>query len=93
MRVNGFTVGECVRYAATELVITTVAGILLGLAIGIPLGYQIQLLMEATDIQTIRGADTISIVMSSLLTVLFSAGINALVLRQVKTLKLSEINS
>ena len=38
MRINGFTVKECVRYAAWDLFLTTVAGILLGMAVGGPLG-------------------------------------------------------
>ena len=91
MRINGFTVKECTRYAATELILTTIIGILLGLLLGAPLGYLIQKMMESSDVQLVRGADIWSIVLASLITMLFSAVINSIALRKVKTLKLSDI--
>ena len=91
MRINGFTVKECTRYAATELVVTTIVGILLGILVGAPLGYWIQRMMESTDIQQVRGADWRSILFSVLITALFSLIINGWALRKVKTLKLSDV--
>ena len=91
MRINGFSVKECTRYAATELIVTTVLGILLGLLVGSPLGYWIQKTMETADIQEVRGVDPWSIFWSILITAGFSLIINGLALRKVKTLKLSDI--
>ena len=91
MRINGFTVKECTRYAGTELIITTIVGILLGILLGAPLGYWIQIMMEASDIQQVRGADIRSILFSALITAGFSLIINGMALRKVRTLKLSDI--
>ena len=91
MRINGFTVKECTRYASTELIVTTIVGILLGLLVGSPLGYSIQEMMEASDVQLVRGVDIWSLLLSALITALFSLIINSLALRRVKTLKLSDI--
>ena len=91
MRINGYTAKECIRYAATELIVTTILGILIGLLIGTPLGYWIQLMMEMPDSQLVRGVNVGSILLSILITAIFSLIINSLALNKVKTLKLSDI--
>ncbi len=91
MRINGYTAKECIRYAATELIVTTILGILIGLLIGTPLGYWIQLMMEMPDSQLVRGVNVGSILFSILITAIFSLIINSLALNKVKTLKLSDI--
>lgn len=90
MRVNGFTTGECVRYAATELVITTVLGILIGVPVGRWLGYYVIRLTEQSFLQLDRTLDWRSVVFSILITAAFSLIINGIALSKVKDLKLSD---
>ena len=91
MRINGFTTKECVRYAAWDLIITTVVGTALGLVLGGVLGRKILCMMEQPYVQFVRDPDWRSFVLGGLITVAFSWVINAIALRRVKHLKLSDI--
>ena len=91
MRINGFTVKECVRYASQEMTVTTALGILLGLPVGAFFGYLVIRGSEADYMQFVRSIDLRSIVISALITALFSALINAHALRRIRTLKLSDV--
>ena len=91
MRINGFTTKECVRYAAWDLIITTVVGTALGLVLGGVLGRKILCMMEQAYIQFVREPDWRSFVLGALITLGFSWIINAFALRRVKHLKLSDI--
>ncbi|MBO5496377.1 MAG: hypothetical protein J5967_03155 [Oscillospiraceae bacterium] len=92
MRINGFTVRECVRYAAWDLFLTTVVGILLGMAVGGPLGSWVIQRLEQPFIQFVRTPDLRSFVYGALITAGFSYLINAAALRHVKHLKLSDLS-
>ena len=91
MRINGFTVRECVRYAAAELAVTSVLGILIGIPAGAGLGYLVVRLTEQSGLQLVRSVDMRSVVFSILITAGFSLLINGWSLRQVRHLKLSDI--
>ena len=92
MRINGFTVKECVRYAAWDLFLTTVAGILLGMAVGGPLGSWVIQRLEQPFLQYVRTPDVRSFIFGALITAAFSYLINASALRRVKHLKLSDLS-
>ena len=92
MRINGFTVKECVRYAAWDLFLTTVAGILLGMAVGGPLGSWVIQRLEQPFLQYVRTPDVRSFIYGALITAAFSYLINASALRRVKHLKLSDLS-
>ena len=92
MRINGFTVSECVRYAAVDLVVTAVAGTLLGLLLGGLLGSRILLVTETSYIQMIRQPAIRSYLYSALITCGFSALTNGVALQRIRRLKLSDIS-
>ena len=93
MRVNGFSTRECVRYAATELIITTALGILIGVPIGAGLGYYVIRRTETSYMQMDRTLDWRSVVFSILITVIFALIINGKALSKVKDLNLSDAAS
>jgi putative ABC transport system permease protein len=93
MRVNGFSTRECVRYAATELIITTALGILIGVPIGAGLGYYVIRRTEISYLQMDRTLDWRSVVFSILITVIFALIINGKALSKVKDLNLSDAAS
>ena len=92
MRINGFTVGECIRYAAVDLAVTTVAGTLLGLFLGGILGERILMVTETAYIQMVREPSVLSYLYSGLLTLFFSASTNGFALQKVKRLRLADLS-
>ena len=90
MRVNGFTTKECVRYAASELIITTVLGILLGVPLGAQIGYRVIRLTEQSFLQMDRTLDIRSVIFSALITAVFALIINGRALSKIRDLKLSD---
>ena len=92
MRINGFTVGECIRYAAVDLVITTIFGTILGLALGNLLGARILSVTETPYIQMIREPAIQTYLYSGLITFVFSAVTNGFALQKLKRLKLSDVD-
>ena len=91
MRVNGFTVGEVVRYVAGESVATTVLGIALGLVLGTLLSDRVLALIEDDTLRLLHGVRWSGWLLGALITVVFSAVIYALALRKVKDLKLTDV--
>ncbi len=92
MRVNGFTTREVLRYVLGETILTTIFGILLGLGSGAFLAYVILRFVEQAAFGFIRSVSMPSMLFSTLFTVGFVTVINAIVLRKVKNLKLTDIN-
>ena len=90
MRVNGFTAGECIKYAATELVITSILGILIGIPLGAAFGYRVIRLTEQPFMQMDRTLDIRSVIFSVLITVAFTLIINGRALSKIRDLKLSD---
>lgn len=92
MRINGFTVRECVIYVAWDLVLTTLFGILLGLIAGHFLGLKVLPVSEGAYLYFVHDPDLRTYLYSALITAGFSALISSAALRRVKNLKLSDIN-
>ena len=91
MRINGFTTREAIRYVLRETVVTTASGILLGIGLGTGLGYAIVRALEPPFIQFDRSVSVIAWLLAAVMTVFFTVVINAVVLRQVKQLKLTDV--
>ena len=90
MRINGFTVKEVIGYCTRETIVTTIAGIVLGIALGSVIAYRIVRSMEQAFIRFDRGVSPLAWLYGALITVLFTIIINAIVLRKVKHLKLTD---
>ena len=92
MRINGFTVRECVIYVSWDLVVTTVIGILLGLAAGHYLGQTVLPVTEGRYMRFVHEPDLRTYLYSALITAGFFALVSSTALRRVKNLRLSDIN-
>ena len=92
MRINGFTSGECIRYVAVDLIVTTVLGTAVGLAVGGVMGSYILGVTETSYIQMIREPRLESFLYSALITFGFSVLTNGFALRRIRNLKLTDIN-
>ncbi len=90
MRINGFTVKEVIGYCTRETILTTIAGIVLGIALGSGIAYRIVRAMEQAFIRFDRSVSPIAWLYGALITVLFTIIINVIVLRKVKHLKLTD---
>lgn len=91
MRVNGFSVRECIMYAAVDLIVTTILGTILGLVLGGFLGHAILSTTETPYIQMIRRPVLQTYLYSALITFGFSLLTNSYALRRIKYLKLSDL--
>ena len=91
MRVNGFTTREVISYVAREAVVTTIIGILLGIAVGAVCGYLILRFVEHPSAGFYLTPSLSSWLYAAGITALYSIGIYALSLRKVKDLKLTDI--
>ena len=91
MRVNGFSVREVINYVLRETILTTVLGILSGLAVGSALAYWIIRTLEQEFIRFGRGVDLLAWLIAILMTVFFTVIVNVIALRNVRKLKLTDI--
>ena len=91
MRINGFTVGEVKRYVLLETIATTIAGIILGIAVGSVMGYVVIRSIETTYLQFVRGISLVAWGLGAVITVIFTLGINAIALKKIKHLKLTDM--
>lgn len=92
MRINGFTVGECIRYLALDLVFTTLLGTIFGLIAGGFMGNRILRVTETPYIQMIRDPRVESFLFAALITIGFSVITNSVALRRVRKLKLTDVS-
>ena len=92
MRINGFTVGECIRYLALDLVFTTILGTAAGLVAGGFMGNRILRVTETPYIQMIREPRLEAFLFAALITIGFSVITNSVALRRVRRLKLTDIS-
>lgn len=90
MRINGYTTKEVIRYVATENIVTTILGIILGLLVGSLAAYLIIKILEGPQFGLIRTIDIKGWIFSSLITAAFALVVNWISLRKVKNLKLSD---
>ena len=91
MRVNGFSANECIRYAAWDLVVTTVVGVALGLWFGIRIAAWIEKMLEGPYAQFVRDPDLRTFLYSAAITLIFSLVINGYALNSIRKLNLSDI--
>ena len=92
MRINGFTSGECIRYVAVDLIVTTILGTVLGLVVGNFMGARILGVTETPYIQMIRVPRLETFLYSALITFCFSLLTNGFALRRIRRLKLTDIS-
>lgn len=93
MRINGFSYGELVGYLLRETVLTALTGILLGIAAGCGIGYYIVRSVELPYAQFDRGVYVPAWLYAAGITALFTVVINAIALRSVKKLKLTDLDT
>ena len=91
MRINGFTVRETVNYILRENILTTAAGLVLGLIVGNIASLINLSTVEHTDVQMPRYINLPSCVFSVLITLLFAAIVNFIALYDIRKLKLNKI--
>ncbi len=92
MRINGFTVSEVKKYVSRETYLTTLLGILLGLAGGAGLAYRIIRSLEQPHIQLVRQVSLPAWGISALLTILLAFLINMIALRKIRDLSLTDMD-
>ncbi len=91
MRVNGFTVREVIAYITQETVVTNIIGIVIGLGLGMLLGYRMIRLMEGGTSYFVRSPQPLALLWAVLITAGFSIILNVIALRKVKYLKLTDV--
>ena len=91
MRINGFSMRQCVGYLIRETLLTNVIGILLGVASGIFVARAVVLGIEQPYVQFLRSPSVVAWVIAVTVEVVFSVLINYLVFRRVKRLKLTDL--
>ena len=91
MRINGFTTREVIGYMLQETVVTTAAGVLLGMALGSGIGYRIVRSLEQSFIQFDRSISCIAWLIGAAITIVFTVVVNAIALRKVRQLKLTDV--
>ena len=91
MRINGFTVKESIGYVLRETVVTTTAGIVLGIALGSGIGYKIVRSLEQSFVQLDRRISILAWLVGIGLTVVFTVVVNAIALKKVRKLKLTDM--
>jgi len=92
MRINGFTMRETVNYILRENIMTTAAGLVIGLVVGSILSRFNLSSLERVDMQMIRHVSIPSCVYAVLITLFFAAVVNFIALRSIKTLKLNRVD-
>lgn len=93
MRINGFTVGEVKRYILMETIFTTILGIILGIALGAVMGYTVLRFLEQPHLQFIREPYVLGWLIGAVITAVFTFAINAIGLRRIKHLNLSDASA
>lgn len=91
MRINGFTVRETIGYILRETYVTTTVGIVLGIVLGSGIGYLIVRALELAAVQFDRSVSPIAWLIGAVITVIFAVAVNAVALRKVRHLKLTDI--
>ena len=91
MRINGYTTGETIRYAAMECYGITALGILIGLAAGYGFSAFLIRLIEQLAMGFVCEPVWISFAASAAITAAISGTIHFLAFRKIRSLKLSDI--
>ena len=91
MRVNGFTIKEAKGYLSKESILTTAAGLIIGVVVGAILTPLIIKGMQQPDLEFVKSFQPVAWGSAVGLEALFSLIINTLVYRKVKDLNLKDI--
>lgn len=91
MRVNGFSIKKTKAYLSRESLITTTAGLILGVAIGAIITPAVIKIMQQADLEFVKSFQTVAWVIAVVLEAAFSIIINNIVYRKVKDLNLRDI--
>jgi putative ABC transport system permease protein len=91
MRVNGFKIKEARGYLSKESILTTVAGLVLGVVVGAVFTPFAIKCMQQPDLEFVKTFQPVAWMAAVVLEALFSIVINTLVYRKVKDLNLRDI--
>lgn len=93
MRINGFTVRECLFYAALEPAVTSLTGTAVGLWVGNLFGQYVLRIIAEPTVQYVREPYSQTFLFASAITMVLAAVLNGLALRKLKHLKLTDVNN
>ena len=93
MRINGFTVRECLLYAALEPAVTSLTGTAVGLWVGNLFGQYVLRIIAEPTVQYVREPYSQTFLFASAITMVLAAVLNGLALRKLKHLKLTDVNN
>ena len=91
MRINGFSIKQTKGYLSKESVVTTAAGVILGVLGGAIAAPLIIRAIEQPDLQFVRTFHPVAWLIAVALEVLFAVVINSLVFRKVKDLNFRDV--
>lgn len=91
MRINGFSIKQTKGYLARETVVTTAAGLILGVIVGAIATPFIIMMQEQPDLQFIRSFHPLAWIAAVVMEALFAVLINSFVFRKVKDLNFRDI--
>jgi putative ABC transport system permease protein len=91
MRVNGFSMPQVLSYLTLETVITTGAGIILGVALGVPFARFMVVKVEVQQIMFVRTPFEYAWEVAAGLCALFSLMINSIAFRKIGKVSLTSI--
>ena len=91
MRINGFTVREVKAYIQKESIASTVIGIIIGLILGQLLSIKVLSAIEGSILFFMKNIQWSAWLLAAAITAVFAFVINAIALRQVKNLNLSDM--
>ena len=91
MRVNGFSIKQAKSYLTRETIITTIAGLILGVALGAVITPPIITMIQQKDVQYVNIFHTIAWVIAVGIEGVFAVLINSVVFNKVKKLNLRDI--
>ena len=91
MRVNGFSIGQTIEYLARETVITTLAGLVLGVLSGALFTPILMQMMQQPDMQFYNIFHVKAWVIAAGLEIIFSLLINGVVFHKVRSFNLRDI--
>jgi len=93
MRVNGFSVKQCIFYLMREALITAILGFIIGVIIGTLLAKMMVMIIEQPDVMLYRGFQPLSWVIAVVMEAVFAFVTDFLAFRKVKNVKVTDINA
>ena len=93
MRVNGFSVKQCIFYLMREALITAILGFIIGVIIGTLLAKMMVMIIEQPDVMLYRGFQPVSWVIAVVMEAVFAFVTDFLAFRKVKNVKVTDINA